>query len=106
MNKFLSGFIKRKNNKDISKNPSTKKDNGIYALQRSEILDECTCNLCLSMDGLVLSPDDEMTSVDLFHEGCRGIWVEIMKEEIEPPPITGVSDEIRNRFDIKQNKFL
>jgi len=70
----------------------------IYALQRSEILDVVTCNYCLSVDGRVFSPDDPFTKNDIFHFFCRGIWVEIMKEEEELPDITDIPDTLRERF--------
>lgn len=95
---FLAGFISRKK----TKNNHSDFPNDVYALQRSEIIDECTCEICLSMDGLILTPDDELVSFDLFHEGCRGIWVEILKEEIDPPPITGVPNGLRKLFSMKK----
>lgn len=70
----------------------------VYALQRSEILDACTCNFCLSIDGRVFSVDDPFTKNDLFCPHCRGLWVEIMKEETEPPKITGIPDSLRDSF--------
>jgi len=73
-----------------------KKNKKIYALQRSELLDKDTCNFCLSMDGITVSADDEITKVDKFHDGCRGIWVEIMEDEPEHPKITGVPKELRD----------
>ena len=70
--------------------------NDVYAMQRSELLDEETCNLCLSMDGRTVSADDEITKIDEFHDGCRGLWVEIMNDEEELPEITGVPKELRD----------
>src|SRR3989338_5347228 len=95
MKNFLAGYLTRRKAANDSGNISKEKEDDIYALQRSEIIDEHTCNLCLSMDVLVLATDDKIASVDLCHEGCRGIWVEIMKEEPDPPPVTGVPDELR-----------
>ena len=42
----------------------------IYALQRSEVLDERTCDFCLSMDGLTVLPTDTWAGTDIFHENC------------------------------------
>jgi hypothetical protein len=70
----------------------------IHALQRSEILDDYTCNYCLSVDSKVFAVDDSFTKNDLFHFHCRGIWVEILKDEMELPNITGISDTLRNKF--------
>ncbi len=73
-------------------------DNDIYALQRSEILDNRTCSFCEAMDGRVFKKDDPMTQEDGFHENCRGLWVEIMMDEFEKPQITGIPDSLRNQY--------
>lgn len=108
--KNFFNFLKKKkikNNSNVSTtNVFERNPDKIYALQRSEILDEHTCNFCLSIDGIVVPQDDKLTSVDLFCKDCRGIWVQIMKEEIDPPPITGVSNEIRNCFHIKSKTLI
>lgn len=78
----------------------------IYALQRSEILDKVTCNFCLSMDGIVISPDDSWASTDLYHTNCRGIWVEILNEEQNPPEITGVPKEISDYYGGQTNELI
>ncbi len=70
----------------------------IYALQRSEILDQKTCNYCLSIDGDIFSLDDPMVSNTIFHTNCRGIWVQILKTETNPPAITGLSDGLEDLF--------
>jgi hypothetical protein len=70
----------------------------VYALQRSEILDEATCNYCLSVDSRVIEKDDPFGSNTIFHSNCRGIWVAIMKDEEEPPKIGGIPQAIRDRF--------
>ena len=54
-------------------NVNTNKKSAIYALQRSELLDEGTCNFCLSMDGMIVSLD----------------------EEVELPPIINAPEELR-----------
>ena len=73
-------------------------EDDIHALQRSEILDDYTCNYCLSIDSKVFAVSDSFTKNDLFHFHCRGIWVEIMKDEMELPTITGISETLRNKF--------
>lgn len=72
----------------------------IYALQRSEVLDKNTCNFCLSMDGLVVEPTDAWATEGIFHEGCRGIWVEILKDEqdVEEIEVTGVPEKIGDYY--------
>jgi len=73
-------------------------DKDIYALQRSEILDERTCAFCESMDGRVLKKTDPLTKEDGFHFKCRGLWVEILKDELEKPEIAGVPDSVRSSY--------
>jgi len=70
----------------------------IYALQRSEILDEATCDFCEAMDGRVFKKDDPITREDGFHINCRGIFVEIMKDELEKPEIKGIPDGLRSSY--------
>jgi len=69
----------------------------IYGLQRSELLDDRICNYCLSMDGRVIQPDDELAKHGQFHFMCRGIWVAIGKDEAEKPEISGVPAQLRER---------
>jgi hypothetical protein len=78
----------------------------IYALQRSEILDEATCNFCLSIDGRVVKPDDSIAKESVFHSNCRGIWVEILKDEEELPDIKGVPQSIRDRIGDSVNEIV
>ena len=83
-----------------------KYDKLIYALQRSEILDRRTCNFCLSVDGRIFDKQDPFTKNDIFHSSCRGIWVEILKEEEELPRITGAPKSITDRFDKAVNELI
>lgn len=69
----------------------------IYSLVRSELLDNRTCNYCLSVDGRSVDPDDEFADIDQFHFQCRGIWFAVLNEEAEKPPITGVPKNLRDR---------
>ena len=75
----------------------------IHGLQRSEILDDATCAFCLSIDGYVVSVDDSWASTDILHDNCRGIWVEILKDEQNPPEVTGIPDEIGQYYGGKPN---
>lgn len=50
----------------------------IAQFERSEIIDDVTCDLCLSLDQRVLPADDPMTNLDAFHDWCRGIWIPIL----------------------------
>lgn len=79
----------------------------IHGLQRSEILDDRTCNFCLSMDGLVVAADDpEWKDQTIFHGNCRGIWVEILKDEIDPPEVTGVPANISDYYGGEPNALI
>lgn len=78
----------------------------IYALQRSEILDSDTCDFCLSMDGRVVALDSEWASEDTFHTNCRGIWVQILKEEPEPPEIDGVPENLADYYGGEPNALV
>jgi hypothetical protein len=80
----------------------------IYALQRSEVLDERTCEFCLSMDGLTVLPTDDWAATDVFHENCRGIWVEILTDEqdVEDIEITGVPDQIGDYYGGTPNDLI
>jgi hypothetical protein len=69
-----------------------------YALQRSELLDHATCNYCLAIDGRVIEKDDSFGRNGTFHSNCRGIWVAIMKDEEELPPVRGIPQSLRDRF--------
>lgn len=78
----------------------------IYALQRSEILDEDTCDFCLSMDGRIVSTKDNWASEDSFHTNCRGIWVEILNEEPEKPDIDGIPDNLAAYYGGEPNSLI
>lgn len=80
--------------------------NDIHGLQRSEVLDDVTCNFCLSMDGLVVEPDDPWAQTDTYHTNDRGIWVAILKDEENPPDITGVPDRIAQYYDGHTNALI
>jgi hypothetical protein len=71
----------------------------IHALQRSEILDEKTCPMCLSVDGKVVEKDDPFSKIDQVHTNCRGIWVAILKTDAELPTPKPIPKSILNRFD-------
>lgn len=83
-----------------------KNKNKIHGLQRSEILDEVTCNFCLSMDGRIVETDDSIAREGTFHSNCRGIWVEILKDEEELPEITGVPNSLRDRLGDAVNELV
>ena len=71
----------------------------IYAFQRSELLDDRTCMFCMSMDGRVVTINDPIVGEDIFHSNCRGMWVEILKDETELPTITGIPKSLLKDYE-------
>jgi len=71
----------------------------IYAFQRSELLDDHTCMFCMSMDSRVVTINDPIVGEDIFHSNCRGMWVEILKDEIELPVITGIPKSLLKDYE-------
>jgi SPP1 gp7 family putative phage head morphogenesis protein len=61
----------------------------IYGFQYTAVIDRRTTNLCLSLNGRVIGPNDP----DFFrlsppnHTNCRSFWVEILKDEFIKPAI-------------------
>lgn len=49
---------------------------------RSEILDDRTCNMCLSLDQRIVKPDDPMSQLNSVHNNCRGVWIPIMANQV------------------------
>lgn len=76
-----------------------KNQDQISALQRSEILDERTCAMCLSIDGRVIEKDDPFAKIDQVHTNCRGIWVAIKTTDPTLPTPKPIPQSIANRFD-------
>lgn len=70
----------------------------IHGLQRSEILDDKTCEMCMSVDGRTLSPSDPFTQVGQLHDNCRGMWVAILKTDAELPDAKALPQSILGRF--------
>lgn len=70
----------------------------IYAYQYSALLDNRTCPTCEALDGKVLDEKAyKKTEYDPpIHHNCRCIWVAIMADELEPPPITGFPEDGAN----------
>jgi SPP1 gp7 family putative phage head morphogenesis protein len=69
--------------------------NEIYGYQYSALLDNKTCSTCEALDGKVLSEADyQRTSYDPpIHLSCRCLWVAIMRDELDPPEITGFPED-------------
>lgn len=80
----------------------------IYGYQWSAILDMHTCNYCASMDGKVIKTKDKAFhkyKPGAVHFGCRCIWVAILKEEVNPPPFTGIPKQLRPQSEVPAWKF-
>lgn len=78
----------------------------IYALQRSEVLDDTTCNFCLSMDGRVIDMGDDWANTETFHSNCRGMWVAILKDEQDPPEIGGIPQNVGDYYGGEPNSLV
>lgn len=78
----------------------------IYGIQRSELLDAKTCNFCLSMDSWVVEKDDPIVDQGVFHTNCRGIWVAILIDEVNPPEITGIPSDITDHYGGQPNDLV
>jgi hypothetical protein len=98
---LLSGYINHGRNTVFDLN-----SDDVYALQRSEIVDEVTCNYCLSIDGRVIEKGDPYGQNTIFHSSCRGIWVAILKDEENPPPMGGIPQSLRDRFGDAVNELI
>jgi len=70
----------------------------IYGLQRSEILDNKTCAMCLSLDGRVVLINDPFSKMGQVHSNCRGIWVAILKSDATLPAVNGIPKSLQSKF--------
>jgi len=64
------------------------------------------CNYCVSIDSRIVEKDDSFAQNDLFHSSCRGMWVEILTDEVEKPPIGGIPNSLRERFGGTVNRLI
>lgn len=71
----------------------------IVSFQRSEVLDNATCDMCLSLDGRVVSPDDPAAAMDVVHTHCRGLWVPVFTTDDTKPDVGGIPKSIMDNFD-------
>ncbi len=53
----------------------------IYAVMRSELLDQSTCNFCLSVDGRIVELDDDIARVGVFHSNCFVMGTPVLTKE-------------------------
>lgn len=71
----------------------------LHALQRSEILDDVTCNICMSIDGATLDEKNPFTSLTQVHSNCRGIWVAVLNDDSELPTVKDLPKSIKSKFE-------
>lgn len=74
--------------------------NRIVSFQRSEVLDDATCDMCISLDERTVTPDDPAAHMDIVHTHCRGMWVPIFATDEEQPKIGGIPKSIMENFDV------
>jgi len=72
----------------------------IYAFDYSAILDNRTCPICNELDGKIVAPDDPAYErfMPPIHPNCRCMWVAILQEEEDKPPITGIPQELEEQI--------
>ncbi|HEB41830.1 MAG TPA: hypothetical protein ENI08_02300 [Candidatus Dependentiae bacterium] len=83
----------------------TENINKITKFQRSEILDNRTCFMCLTLDERIVKADDPLSQMDLVHTNCRGIWVPIFVTE-EQPKINPIPKTAIKNFDFVDGRPL
>lgn len=70
----------------------------IYALQRTEILDDKICPTCEALNGRVCSANDPFTQMDLVHSNCRGMWTPILETDEDKPEVAGIPKTLAKNF--------
>lgn len=71
----------------------------LYALQRSEILDDRTCPICISIDSRIIDNDDPFGNLGQVHDNCRGLWVPILVTDDDLPTIGDIPKSIKSKFE-------
>lgn len=68
----------------------------IYCSQYSAVIDDRTTPICLSLDGLTVEygSEDYRKYMPPRHYNCRSIWVNIFKNDVYLPDITGINKRI------------
>ena len=102
----LAGFVV---NDDISKGRRTvfkKNVDNISGYIRTEVLDQKTCNVCLSLDGRIIKADDPMAELGSVHTNCRGQWVAIRVGDIEKTFVDPVKKTETTYADLVKNGVL
>ena len=73
----------------------------ITKFQRTEIIDDVTCDICMMIDGRIVTADDPAAKMDIIHNNCRGIWIPITvdDEKNDPYELDPVPKSIMAKFD-------
>lgn len=77
----------------------------ISGFMRTEVLDERTCNMCLSLDSRIVKADDPMAKLGAVHSNCRGEWVALRTSEFNKQAadiangVIGIPKSVIDRFD-------
>ena len=74
----------------------------IVKFQRSEVIDGATCEMCLTLDGRVITADDPFANLDIVHSGCRGVWIPITTEDEKEKelPLDPIPKSAMDNFDL------
>lgn len=77
----------------------------ISGFLRTEILDDRTCNMCLSLDSRIVKADDPMAKLGAVHNNCRGQWVALKTKDFEDQKqeiangVVGIPKTVIDKFD-------
>ena len=71
----------------------------ITKFERSEVLDDQTCAMCMSLDGRIVTADDPVANMDLVHTNCRGVWIPIMIDDPQPE-LNPIPKSVMDNFDL------
>lgn len=94
----ITGGIISKGVNDGRKAVFEKNVSMLQGYQRSELLDDRTCNICLSLDSRIVTADDPMAKLNQVHTNCRGIWVPILNAD-KAEGVWGIPKTVQNQFD-------
>ena len=65
---------------------------------RTEVLDDVTCNVCMSLDERVVKADDPITKLTQIHNNCRGEWVPVLADDENKPDFNPVPKSVLAAF--------
>lgn len=80
----------------------------IFGFQFTAVLDARTTNLCQSLHGRVIAPNDSdfYRMSPPLHPKCRSFWVEILSDEFIKPALTEIPDSIKDKVNTGYTNFL